>query len=353
VATSPFSLVQDTCLAGTTTLAAGATCTTGVIFAPSLNGPYTGTLTISSPSLTTAASIPLNGVGGVPGSVQFAPIQLVFPQTGVNSYSSVQTVTLTNLDNVNGLGSFTVTAAAGFKIFSSTCPTTLAASASCTVGVEFAPTAPGLQSGSLVASGIPTNVTSSVLPTGSFMPLSGVGFDFSVVSQGVSTQTIANGQTADYTLSMALLNPTKTTGAVISFDCASTSLPPYSSCTFNSSSNIPVKGSATGSVVVAIATGLSTTTARRSASPTLPLLCALALLPLTFMRRRRVLLLVALLAILMGGVSSCTQSSVIGGGPLPGSGSSPGVTGSGTYKVLVNATSNNVVHQVTLTLTVD
>ena len=75
-ATPPFSLVQNTCGAS---LAAGASCSTGVIFSPSLNGPYTGTLTIASPSLTASASVPLSGTGGTPGSVQALPSLVDFP----------------------------------------------------------------------------------------------------------------------------------------------------------------------------------------------------------------------------------------------------------------------------------
>jgi hypothetical protein len=345
-ATPPFYLVQNTC---GSSLAAGASCSTGVIFSPSLNGPYAGTLTIASPSLSASASVPLSGTGGAPGSVQALPSIVNFTnqsgssEIGVGLTSAPVTVTLTNLDSVNSLGSFALAVTSGFRLVSTTCPSTLAAGASCTATVEFAPATPGPQSGNLI-------VSSSALPTGAFVPLSGVGFDFVITPSGASSQTIANGQTADFQL---VITPLLGSQGVFTFQCGS--LPPYSSCTFNpASEGIPANVS--GNEVVEIATGLTTATASSSrppAWPVVPLACGLILAPFAFARRRRALLLVALLAILAGGVSSCTSSGVISGGTAPGSGSGPGITSPGTFPVVVTATSNGVQHQVTLTLIVD
>jgi hypothetical protein len=342
--TAPFSLVQNNCGA---TLAAGASCSTGVVFSPSLNGPYTGTLTIASPSLTASTVIPLSGTGGTPGSVQALPSVVSFAdqsgssETGVGLFSSPVTVTLTNPDSVNSLGSLALAVTAGFKLVSTSCTSTLAAGASCTAVVEFAPTSAGAQSGSLI-------VTSSALPTGSFVPLSGMGFDFGLVPSGSSSQAVANGQTAFYTL---LVTPLNGSHGVFTFQCGS--LPPDSACTFNPASE-GIPANTTGNEVVEIATGLTTASVSSSpplAWPALPLACGLALIPFARMRRRKALLLVALLAIFAVGVSSCTSSGVISGGSVPGAGS--GTTSPGTYPVVVTATSNGVPHQITLTLTVD
>jgi hypothetical protein len=339
-ATSPFSLVQNGCPAS---LANGANCSTGVVFSPALNGSYTGTLTVASTSLTSAV-VPLSGTGGTPGSVQFLPSLLTFQQTGVGLVSGAGTVTITNPDSGNSLGSLALAVTAGFQLVSTSCASTLAAGASCAAVVEFAPTSPGAQSGSLI-------VTSSALTTGSFMPLSGMGFDFSLAPSGSSTQTVANGQTADYQLS---ITPLLGSQGVFTFQCGS--LPPYSSCIFNPASE-GIAANSSGYEVVEIATGVTPTSARSSrnfAWPVLPLACGLALLPFAGFasaRRRRALLLIALLAILAGGVSSCTESNVVLTEPPPGSG--PGLTPTGTYSIPVTATSNGVQHQVTLTLTVD
>jgi hypothetical protein len=175
-----------------------------------------------------------------------------------------------------------------------------------------------------------------------------MGFDFSIAPSGSSSQTIANGQTADYKL---VIEPLLGSQGVFTFQCSS--LPPYASCTFNpTSEGIPADLS--GNLVVEIATGLSQTSARSSRPspwPVLPLLCGLVLVPFGLRRRRNVLLLVALLAILAGGVSSCATSGVISAGKVPSTGS--GITSPGTFPVVVTATSNGVQHQVTLTLIVD
>jgi hypothetical protein len=337
-ATPPFSLVQNTCAA---TLAANSSCSTGVIFSPSLNGPYTGTLAIASSSPTFSASVPLSGTGGTPGSVQFQPSVVAFMQTGLNQLSSPSSVTITNPDNVNSLGSFALAVSGSFKLVSTTCISTLAAASSCTAVVEFAPVTPGAQSGNLT-------VTSSSLPTGSFLALSGVGFDFALATSGASSQTIANGQTADYKLSITPLDGSQ---GVFTFQCGT--LPAYSSCSFNPSS-VGVTANNSGYEVVEIATGLSSTSARtgpHSAWPVLPLACVLVLAPFALTWRRRALLLVAVLAIVAGGVSSCNSSGVILGGQGGGGGS--GITGAGTYSIPVTATSNGIQHQITVTLIVD
>jgi hypothetical protein len=337
-ATVPFSLVQNNCGAS---LAAGASCLTGVIFSPTLNVPYTGTLTAASSSLAASASVPLSGTGGVPGSVQAQPSFIDFPETGVGQLSNSVTVTLTNPSGDLSLTDFTLAVTAGFQLVSNTCPSTLAAGQSCTTGVEFAPTSAGSVSGSLTAG-------SSVLATGVSVPLSGMGFSSSIASTGSSTQTVANGQTADYDLTITPLGGSQGT---FTFQCSL--LPPYASCTFSPAS-LSVPANSTGYEVVGIATGVSSSSAHLSRSPVwpvLPLVCGLALVPIALVRRRRAFLLIALLAVLAGGVTSCTSSSIVSGGATPASGS--GITPAGSYPVLVTATSNGVSQSVTLTLTVD
>ncbi len=337
-ATSPFSLVQNHCGAS---LAVGANCTTGVVFTPVLAQAYTGTLTVASPSLTSSASVPLSGTGGVPGSVQFQPGSLAFAQTGVGLTSGVSTVTLTNPDRVTSLSGLSLAVSTGFKLVNNTCSTTLAPLASCTVGVEFAPTSAGAQSGTLT-------VSDSMLPSGSTLALSGTGFDFTVAFSGVSTKTIANGQTADFTL---LITPLSGSQGAFTLQCGT--LPAYASCTFNPTSPTPFSGAPVYETVE-IATGLSKT-ASRSSSPPLwpvaPLACGLALAPFALARRRKALVLVALLAILAGGVCSCTSSQIIKGSGSHSGGA--GYTPAGTYSIPVTVTSNGISRSITFTLTVD
>jgi hypothetical protein len=77
----------------------------------------------------------------------------------------------------------------------------------------------------------------------------------------------------------------------------------------------------------------------------------LVLLQLAWRRRRKILMMVALFAIITGGISSCSGS---GGGT--GGSSTSGLgneSAPGTYSIPVSVASNGVVHQVTLTLTVN
>ena len=347
--TSPFSRATVTNSCGAS-LAAGASCSVGVEFAPTIKGSFTGTLTIASPSLASSAVVSLSGTGGEPGSVAFQPSQLTFAQTGVSVTSGVSTVTITNPDSVTGLSNLTITPspAAEFKLASTTCGTTLAPLASCTVGVTFTPASAGARSGMLT-------VTDNLLTKGTTLMLSGTGFDFALCFGSsitpcvtTSSQTIANGGIADYHLTIEPLGGTKG-----SFTLQCGTLPAYSSCTFNPTSPTPFS-TVPVYETVKIATGLSTSSAhleRPSAWPALPLVCGGLLLPLALWRRRKALLLVALLAILTGGVSSCAGSSI--GRPSSPSGGSTGMTPAGSYSIPVTVTSNGISHQLTLKLTVD
>ncbi len=69
---------------------------------------------------------------------------------------------------------------------------------SCTVGVVFAPTSAGAQSGTL-------SITSSTASARGSVALSGTGFDFSVAVSGSNTQTVAAGQIAYYTIAISNL----------------------------------------------------------------------------------------------------------------------------------------------------
>jgi len=339
-ASLPFSLVQNTC---GSTLAAGANCSTGVIFAPSVNGNFTGTLTVASSSTSATASVALSGTGGTPGSVSFQPSLLTFPQTGVNQTSAVSTVIITNPNGMSSLSNLALAVTAGFSLSSTTCSTSLGPGASCTASIAFAPVSAGAQTGSLT-------VTSSALPTGSFLALSGVGFDFTFTPSGSSTQAVANGQIAEYNL---LVTPLNSSAGIFTFQCGT--LPTATSCAFNPASE-GVPANIVGNVVAEIATGVTQTTSNSTPPlsapwPALPLTCGVALLPLALRRRRKALTLIALMALLASSLSSCTQS---GGGSGKGTGKTgTGVTPPATYYVVVTASSNGVSHQTTLTLTVD
>ena len=91
--TGPFSLTQNAC---GTSLAVGASCTTGIVFTPIADGVAIGTLTVSSSSVANPAVAALTGIGGAAGTVLIQPSLLKFSATGVGTVSSTQLVTVTN-----------------------------------------------------------------------------------------------------------------------------------------------------------------------------------------------------------------------------------------------------------------
>jgi hypothetical protein len=182
-----------------------------------------------------------------------------------------------------------------------------------------------------------------------------MGFDFTVTFSGTSTQSVASGQSASYTI---VLTPLAGSSGTFTFACGT--VPSNSICTFNPAGET-LNAGVQGNVVVQVSTGGSTTTARSKApggGNVLPLVCGLLLLRLGWKWRHKNphgAVQFALLAILGVGVVSCTSS---GGGTGGGAGSSgrsggSGTTSAGTYSIPVTVTSTGISHSVTLTLIVE
>jgi len=128
------------------TLAPGASCTVSVVFSPTANGAASGTVTLSDNAGT--QTIALSGTGAMAAST--LPAILKFPSTKVGATSAVKYSTVTNN------GTSTLTFSAGFAISGpfifgglGTCASTLAPGASCTVSVDFKPTAKGTANGTV------------------------------------------------------------------------------------------------------------------------------------------------------------------------------------------------------------
>jgi hypothetical protein len=340
-ASNGFTLTQNTCPAS---LASGATCTVGVVFAPATTGAKTGTFSVMSPSIGTAASVTLSGTGALAAAIQVTSPSLTFPSTGVGETSGPITVTVTNTGAADPLGNLVLAVPSGFQLVNNNCAAALGPGASCTAGVEFAPALAGAQSGSLA-------VSSSTVANGVQVPLAGMGFDFTVTVSGASAQSVAGGLSASYTLVLTPLN-----GSSGAFTFACNALPAKAACVFNPTGETLNSG-VTGNVTAQVSTASTAASARwhgARAWGLVPLVCGLVLLPMGRKRKRRVrdtILLLVLLAMLVGGVGSCASS---GGGKGGGLGAnSGGTTPAGTYSIPVTVTSTGVSHNATLTLTVD
>jgi hypothetical protein len=205
--------------------------------------------------------------------------------------------------------------------------------------VVFSPIASGAASGTIT-------ITSASLASPVTASLTGTGFNFTVSVEATSTQSVAAGQTASYTLE---LNPS---GAGATFTLACGPLPQYAACTFNPATETLSSG-VEGNMAVNISTGQASTAQVEPVAGwrVAPLLCGLLLLPLAFARKRRVLLLAVLACVLTAGITACTSSGLGTGGG--GGGQKQNTTPPGTYTIQVTATANGLSLPVTLTLTVD
>jgi hypothetical protein len=282
-----------------------------------------------------------------PTVLTVSPSSLTFAALAPGKSSVAQTVTVTN-SNSFAASALTLSAPTPFSLTQNTCPVSLAAGASCTVGILFQPTTYGTYTGTLP-------IISPAVDNPSAVALSGMSFDFAVAATGSTSNTVASSQTASYALSVtpvwisaAQFSP----GGTFTFTCGT--LPANAICLFNPTS-LQVSAGSSGTVTVQIYTGKSGTSARLSPPAgwrALPPACGLLFLPLAFWRRRRTFLLVALMAFMAcGGVSSCTSSG--GGSGGSGGSSTSSSTPAGTYTIPVTAASNGVQHSLSVTLTVD
>jgi hypothetical protein len=132
-------------------LAASASCSISVRFAPTASGTRTGAISVSDNAPASPQAVTLSGTGVVlTPAVSLSPTSLTFASQTVGTTSSAQTIKLTN----TGTGSLSISGITASGDFSQTnnCGSSLAASASCSISVRFAPTASGTRSGAISVS---------------------------------------------------------------------------------------------------------------------------------------------------------------------------------------------------------
>ena len=144
-----------------TTVAIGASCTVTVRFTPTSTGNKTASIAVNVAAPATSQTVTLTGTVPAP-ALTLTPTSINFGNTTRGTTSAAQSVTVSN----SGTAAMTIssitltgTSAAMYTIASNTCGASLAAGASCTVTVSFAPsrgTNTGTKSASLsVAVGSP------------------------------------------------------------------------------------------------------------------------------------------------------------------------------------------------------
>ncbi len=127
------------------TLAAGASCTLTFTFSPTAAGASNATYTLTGGGKTIGIALAGTGTSASgAASLSATPTSLSFGDVAVGSTSSTQTVTLSNTGGAAAAG---IAMSNGnpteFVLTSNTCGTSLAAGATCTLGVAYRPASAG------------------------------------------------------------------------------------------------------------------------------------------------------------------------------------------------------------------
>lgn len=169
----------------TVALAAGRSCKIGFIFTPSAIDNRSAVLSITDDTIAGLNTIQLSGVGYTTATL--TPASLTYAGTTVGSSSASQTATLTNTGKaaiaISGIA--LSGAAATSYIDTTTCGTTLAVGASCTIAVTFKPTTTGTLAATL-------SVTDNALGGRQTVSLTGIG-SAAVAKASLSSTSLAFG----------------------------------------------------------------------------------------------------------------------------------------------------------------
>ena len=162
---TPFTIASNSC--GTSTLQPQHDCQVMVAFAPTQRGAVAGTLTFTDGAGT--QTVALSGWGSAPPTDILNPISLTFPGTIIGQPSTAQTVSLANTGDLPLTG-ITFTVSGPFTEFDN-CNGQLAASSSCSINVQFIPTAAGTQTGWLIVTDALQTQTVALSGTGLLLPV--------------------------------------------------------------------------------------------------------------------------------------------------------------------------------------
>ncbi|MGB3429817.1 MAG: choice-of-anchor D domain-containing protein [Burkholderiaceae bacterium] len=196
-------------------LAPGATCTISVTFNPAAPNARSATLGIPSNAAGSPHNVALTGTGAAapaPG-VTLNPAALAFGNQATGTTSAAKSIALTNSGSATlGITAITSTGT-GFGM-THNCPASLAASASCTISVTFAPATSASFSGAVTiastAVGSPHSATFTgtgvaPTPTAPVASLSPLAVDFGMLPLNTTSpaKTVTLSNTGNAPLSIA------------------------------------------------------------------------------------------------------------------------------------------------------
>jgi hypothetical protein len=325
--TSDFFIASNSCAS----VPPGTSCTINVVYTPSVLGPETGTLTVTSSGNSLTAALTGTGVPGL----SFSTTALTFGNLDVGNSAS-QTVTVTSVAT-SPLPMPPLLITGQYAVING-CGTTVAPLGTCTLTVVFSPKSTGPQTGTLSVN------SSALVYSGLTVALTGNGVDFTLALSPTSGSVIAGD--GPMPTPTATLTPIAGFSAPVTLNCAasvsgSTCIPATSSVTLSATTTSAINISTTSQYTVigyggfgghnllwiGIATGSG--------------------LLLLFARRRSPFVR-STLTILFLGVAAISLSSC--SGKLPAKNAV--YTAPGTYNVTLSATDGFLTHSVNYTLTV-
>jgi hypothetical protein len=250
---APFALVSDGC--SNTAVGSGSSCTIQVAFAPNAAGTASGTLSIPDDAAGSPHAVALSGTGLQPHATA-SPTAVSFGGVRVGNAAAPQTITLTNDGNTTlRVSSATLTGSSSFSLAANSCSgATLAAGATCTVQLGFAPANVGTFNATLSFSDDASNPQTVTIGGSGVMPAvslsaSSLAFGNQVVGTRSANQSVVVTNSGTGTLNAG----TATVGApfaIVSDTCSSGAVAPGSSCTIQLAFTPTATGPASGTLSI-------------------------------------------------------------------------------------------------------
>lgn len=258
----------DTC-AGTA-VAVGAHCTISVSFSPNAAASIYGAVSITDDAGGSPQIVSLYGTGVLP--LTFSPTSLSFGNQMLGSTSAPKSITVTNTSGsaitFNSIGT-----SGNIFASSNTCGSGLAAGASCSISVTFAPAIAGYVSAAVFISDTATPSPQIVNLSGSgVLPLTFSATSLSFTNQPLGTtsasKSITVTNTSGTTLTLNPINPSS--GAFAQTNTCGSSLAAGATCAITVTYAPNVAGSSYGAITITDNAPMGTQSVNLSGSGILP-----------------------------------------------------------------------------------
>jgi hypothetical protein len=214
-ANTDFKSPSNTC---GTSIAAGASCTIGVVFTPSVAAVETANLVITDADSTSPQTVSLTGTG-TNSALTVAPLSLAFGSQPVGTATAAQTVTLTN--NSNAAIAFAGAVVSGGApsaansdfTTTTTCVGNIAVGTPCTISVVFKPSVASAETANLV-------ITDADSTSPQTIALTGTGTSSSSALMVNPTSLAFGSQTINTASAAKVVTLTNNSNAAIAFTSA-------------------------------------------------------------------------------------------------------------------------------------